>query len=479
MKNSVIKKLGSLLLISFSFLACGEEENDSFNTPGERIPAKVRSGLDLSQINSETSDGILMQAFYWDVEPIGEWYNTVTPMLKNWADNGVNRIWLAPPGKGQSGGFSMGYDPCDYFDLGEYDQHGSVRTRFGTKEELIALIDEAHNNDLEVIADIVLNHNSGGQSEANPNTGTNTFTNYTSPSGFFPRTFDDFYPDSEGNEDEGRFGGFADLNHSKPNVQNWLWRNENSVAKYYKSIGFDGWRFDFVKGFSTEWIKAWNAEVGGTSIGENFDGNADVLRRWTSEAESAAFDFACFFKLDEALDRNNDLTILSNNDRDMLRKTNPELAFTFTANHDTDGRDEVGEDGFISPERKMLAYSYILTHDGKPTIFISDYENFDFREDLQRLMEIHNSIASGEVNILLSSRDTYVMRREGSNENPGLIYTMNITNETKNVVVQTNWENTILFDYTRNVQVEPQTQDDGKITLAIPPNSYGVWSVAN
>lgn len=478
MKINKINLLSSLIGVSLAFVSCSDDESNVFNTPQDPKPVRTTSGLDLSQINSETSDGVLMQAFYWDVEPVGEWYNTVTPMLKNWADNGVNRIWLAPPGKGQSGGFSMGYDPCDYFDLGEFDQHGSIRTRFGTKDELVALIDEAHSNDLEVIADIVLNHNSGGQLEVNPNTGTDTFTNYMSPSGFFPRTFDDFYPDSEGNEDEGRFGGFADLNHSKPNVQNWLWKNDNSVAKYYKSIGFDGWRFDFVKGFSTEWIKAWNAEVGGTSIGENFDGNADVLRRWTAEAESSAFDFACFFKLDEALDRNNDLRILANNDRDMLRKTNPELAFTFTANHDTDGRDEVGEDGFISPEKKMIAYSYILAHDGKPTIFISDYVNLDFRKDLQRLMAIHNSIASGDVTVLFSSKDLYAMRREGSDNNPGLIHTINISDEVKNIVVDTNWDNTILFDYTRNVQLEPITNSEGRVTLPIPPNSYGVWSIA-
>jgi len=43
-----------------------------------------------------------------------------------------------------------------------------------------------------------------------------------------------------------------DLDHDVPYVQEWFWKKENSVAKYYKNVrGFDGWRFDYVKGFGT------------------------------------------------------------------------------------------------------------------------------------------------------------------------------------------------------------------------------------
>jgi hypothetical protein len=33
----------------------------------------------------------------------------------------------------------MGYNPYDYFDLGDYDQKGGVKTYFGNKAELEAL----------------------------------------------------------------------------------------------------------------------------------------------------------------------------------------------------------------------------------------------------------------------------------------------------------------------------------------------------
>jgi alpha-amylase len=38
--------------------------------------------------------------------------------------------------KAQNGPFSMGYDPTDYFDFGNYNQNGTIETRFGSKTEL-------------------------------------------------------------------------------------------------------------------------------------------------------------------------------------------------------------------------------------------------------------------------------------------------------------------------------------------------------
>ena len=63
----------------------------------------------------------------------------------------------------------MGYDPYDYYDLGEFDQKGSIPTWFGTKAELLSLIETAHSPGLSLIADIVMNHNTGAdEQEVNP-----------------------------------------------------------------------------------------------------------------------------------------------------------------------------------------------------------------------------------------------------------------------------------------------------------------------
>jgi alpha-amylase len=73
----------------------------------------------------------------------------------------------------------MRYDPTDYLDFGDFNQNGSVETRFGSKTELVNLITKAHAKNTKVYADIVINHNNEGASESNPFTGTNTWINFT------------------------------------------------------------------------------------------------------------------------------------------------------------------------------------------------------------------------------------------------------------------------------------------------------------
>jgi alpha-amylase len=73
------------------------------------------------------------------------------------------------------------------------------------------------------------------------------------------------------------FLGFPDLAHVTPNVQNWLWLRTDGVGKYYKNtMKFDGWRFDYVKGFGPWVVKDWNTNVGGFSVGEYWDANVTL-----------------------------------------------------------------------------------------------------------------------------------------------------------------------------------------------------------
>jgi len=48
------------------------------------------------------------------------------------------------------------------YDLGEFDQKGTVRTKYGTKEEYLTAIRAFHAHGICVYADIVLNHRMGG-----------------------------------------------------------------------------------------------------------------------------------------------------------------------------------------------------------------------------------------------------------------------------------------------------------------------------
>ncbi len=109
--------------------------------------------------------GVLMQAFYWDCPKFENkeynWWSFVQGRLPILKKAGFTALWLPPPSKASSNP-SMGYDIYDYFDLGEFNQKGATKTWFGSKDELVTLIKAAHDNGLQVYADVVLNHNSGG-----------------------------------------------------------------------------------------------------------------------------------------------------------------------------------------------------------------------------------------------------------------------------------------------------------------------------
>jgi alpha-amylase len=57
--------------------------------------------------------------------------------------------------------FGTGYDVYDLYDLGEFDQKGSISTRWGTKEDLHALKTAAHDIGIGFYWDTVLNHKAG------------------------------------------------------------------------------------------------------------------------------------------------------------------------------------------------------------------------------------------------------------------------------------------------------------------------------
>lgn len=59
----------------------------------------------------------------------------------------------------------VGYGVYDLFDLGEFDQKGSVRTKYGTKDEYIRAIKAAQDAGIRIYADAVFNHKLGADQE--------------------------------------------------------------------------------------------------------------------------------------------------------------------------------------------------------------------------------------------------------------------------------------------------------------------------
>ena len=84
------------------------------------------------------------------------WDELVTKMPEI-AEAGYTSLWLPPPAKAGSV-YSVGYDLFDPFDLGDKNQRGTIRTRYGTKAQLQQVVEMAHRFGLRVYFDNIMNH---------------------------------------------------------------------------------------------------------------------------------------------------------------------------------------------------------------------------------------------------------------------------------------------------------------------------------
>lgn len=119
---------------------------------------------------SYAQDDVMMQAFYWDV-PVdainnnGTWWDNLNAKSSDMKDAGFTGLWVPAPSKGNFGIYDMGYGVFDHYDLGNYNQKGTIETRFGSRSELETMISTMHSNDIQVYADMILNHIYTGDSE--------------------------------------------------------------------------------------------------------------------------------------------------------------------------------------------------------------------------------------------------------------------------------------------------------------------------
>ena len=106
-------------------------------------------------------NGIIMQYFEWYMDCNQNLWNQVKENAEKLADLGVTAMWLPPAYKGIGGKDEVGYGVYDLYDLGEFDQKGTIKTKYGSKDEYLEAIIALKQAGIESYADIVLNHKMG------------------------------------------------------------------------------------------------------------------------------------------------------------------------------------------------------------------------------------------------------------------------------------------------------------------------------
>ena len=197
--------------------------------------------------------GVLFQAFYWNCPSAenqdGTWWNFLATKLPELQQAGFTAFLPPPARRPTLAGPRWAMTLTTTTNLGDVDQKGRVKTWFGNQAELMALINSAHNANMQVYADLVINHNNGGDAqETNPIDHNTRWTKFNPGTGKFPRDWRSFHPSPYETFDEMTFGDMPDMCHRDPGVYEEL---IDLVQWMIETIGFDGFRFDFVRGYAT------------------------------------------------------------------------------------------------------------------------------------------------------------------------------------------------------------------------------------
>ncbi len=425
--------------------------------------------------------GVMMQGFYWDVPSPGAgtqsapwWWDVMRVRAKDFSEAGFTAVWIPPVLKGASGGNSNGYDPYDDYDLGNKNQNYTFPTRYGTREQLTRAVATLRSNGLAVYVDIVNNHRSGDDGNYNFYT-ANAYGVWQR--GRFQKGRWDFHPNvpqdpnvPDGNNESSFGRDLAPMNGASGYAYNGLLQSGDWMVK---ALDVQGFRLDYVKGMSTNFVNGWlnyGAMAGKFAVGEYWDGNRDTVNYWVQTSlqnRASAFDFPLRYELKDMCQAGGyyDMRRL---DHAGLAGINPGGAVTWVENHDTDRSDPI-------TQNKLLAYAYILTSEGYPCVFYRDWSDdpgcYNLKTRINTLVWIHEKIASGATVERWKDNDVFAYERTGGQR---LLVGLNDNGVSeRTVTVQTGWgANTLLRDYT-GAKPDIYTDAQGRATITIPKNVNG------
>ena len=338
---------------------------------------------------SANYSGVMLQGFSWDSYDYSQW--TVLEKQADDMKGFIDLVWLPQSGKCIETTQVMGYKPYYYF-----NQNSS----FGTEAELRSLIAKFKANGIGAIADVVVNHRNTD--------GWFTFPAETYNGVTYKMLPTDICKNDDGgatakqatkdgvslsnNNDEGQdWDGCRDLDHKSANVQKII----KAYLKFLKEdIGYTGFRYDMVKGFSGSHVADYNDATGVKfSVGEYWDGNPSIIN-WINKTnkKSAAFDFQFRYNVRDAVNGAADGKVASFSDWSKLNSTNNlmhdanyrQYAVTFVENHDMQYRSASEP---LDPLRKdtLAANAYMLAMPGTPCIFQPHWRAY--KQELKSMIE--------------------------------------------------------------------------------------------
>ncbi len=478
-------------------------------------------------------NGLAIQYFEWYLPDDGKLWQRLRADIPNLLDMGVTAVWIPPCYKGQNSN-DVGYGAYDLYDIGEFDQKGTVRTKYGTFDELRKTVEELQKNNIQVYADTVLNHKAGADGtevfqvvEVDPEDREIaisepfdiegwTMFKFPGRAGKYSKfewfhqhfTAVDFdqktgnkaiykilgeskdFSENVTEEEKGNYDYLmhADVDYNNPDVieeiKRWgLW--------FVDKLNLDGLRLDALKHIDLEFINEWTHHVREESgrklyvVGEYWNGDYDVLREVLDKVceKLSLFDVPLHFRLYEAAQKGQeyDLSKIMN---ETLVGDDPDNVMTFVDNHDS----QIGQslESWVTDWFKPLAYALILLRkDGYPCLFYGDYygcggENpIESKKDiLDPLLKARKDFAYGEQVDYFDHPNCIAFQRMGVPEiqDSGLVCIMsNGEPGYKDITFNQELSGRTFYDITGNEQEEIILNETGEGRFFCSGGSVSVW----
>ncbi|EKQ67029.1 glycosidase [Leptolyngbyaceae cyanobacterium JSC-12] len=365
-------------------------------------------------------NGVMMQYFQWHLPADGNHWNMLKAEAQALADVGFTAVWLPPACKGNQGMEDVGYAAYDLYDLGEFSQKGSIRTKYGTREDYLAAIQAVQQAGLQVYADVVLTHKHGGDEtedcEAiaiapdNRNNSSSSIetirvkTRFTFPGRhhkhshfqwqrcyfdavnhnlFKPEAKTFYYLKDKPFETEinpryweDAFQFACDIDTTDPDVQAEL----NHWGEWIlDTTHIDGFRLDAVNHARPTFFNEWLAHVRRYArtklfaVGDYWADDVESLHWFISRTggQLSLFDVPLHYNFHRASRAGGHFDMRRVLFGTLMREQ-PALAVTFVENHDSQPLQSM--ESVVEPWFKPLAYALILLRrEGYPCVFYGDY----------------------------------------------------------------------------------------------------------
>lgn len=477
---------------------------------------------------------IMIQFFQWYLQNDGEHWKRLKNEAQHLGEIGVSGVWIPPSTKASSQN-SVGYDIYDLYDLGEFDQKGTVRTKYGTKEELKEAIEALHKNGLKVYADVVLNHKAGADEtenftvvEVDEKDRKKVISDPYEIKGWTKFNFDgrgDKYSNFKWNfthfigtdrdEATGKNGIFKIITDGKDwsnGVDNEYGNydylmfadidyNNQAVVKevnewgiwFAKELNLDGFRLDAIKHIDEKFMKNFVNNVRANTskdfyvIGEYWNVEVEKLEKYLGDVEYNLnlFDVGLHYNLYEASLKGRDFDLTKIFENALVGKNHLNVA-TFVDNHDSQKGQAL--QSWVEDWFKPMAYALILLRkDGYPCIFYGDYYGIEGDNPVASKKDILDPLLRARKNFAYGEQIDYfdhpnvvgwVRKGDAEHENSGIAVLISNGEEgIKNMCFGNDFKGREFYDITGNRKEIIVLDEEGKGNFTVQGASVSVWTM--